>query len=156
MGDDVDEADRFLGFAVAGSGFAAKEEGPRRDLEFRVILQEVVQVQDVQDVQGLALVQVDALDLDVEDRVRPHVRIVAVADVAGQDFLAVLLTRVSCSWKAGSSAKGMRSWSFDGVRRQLSPMVSSMSDASCGLASMSQRRWEMPLVLFEKRCGKHV
>ena len=90
MGDDVDEADRFLGFAVAGSGLAAKEEGPRRDLEFRVVLQEVVQVQDVQDVQGLALVQVDALDLDVEDRVRPHVRIVAVADVAGQDFLAVL------------------------------------------------------------------
>ena len=91
MGDDVDEADRFLGFAVAGSGLAAKEEGPRCNLEFRVILQEVIQVKDVKDVQGLALIQVDALDLDVEDRVRPHVRIIAVADVTGQDILAFLL-----------------------------------------------------------------
>ena len=91
MGDDVDEADRFLGFAVTGSGLAAKEEGPRCNLEFRVILQEVIQVKDVKDVQGLALIQVDALDLDVEDRVRPHVRIIAVADVTGQDILAFLL-----------------------------------------------------------------
>ena len=91
MGDNVDEADCFLGFAVAGSGLAAKEEGPRRNLEFRVILQEVIQVQDMKDVQGLALIQVDALDLDVENRIGPHARIITVADITGQDFLAFRL-----------------------------------------------------------------
>ncbi len=82
MGDDVDEGgDRFLNFAERQRPCRQRGRSAVRTW-FRVILQEEIQVKDVKDVQGvLALIQVDALDLHFQERTRPHVRIIAVADV---------------------------------------------------------------------------
>ena len=66
----VDELDDQLGDVVAGRGLAAENESARGDVEPRVLLEPVVQGDDVQRVEVLALVLVNALDLNVEHPVR--------------------------------------------------------------------------------------
>ena len=68
VGHRVDELDDELGHAVAGRGLAAEDEGARRHVGLRVALEALVEREDVQHVQVLALVFVEALDLDVEER----------------------------------------------------------------------------------------
>ena len=65
-----DQADDELGQVIAGRGLAAENEHPRLHRELRIGLQPVIQPDDMQDVQVLALVFVDALHLHVEDRCR--------------------------------------------------------------------------------------
>ena len=65
----VDELDDELGEVVGGRGLAGEEERARRHVEFGILAQPVVEHDDVQRVQELPLVFVDALDLRVEDRV---------------------------------------------------------------------------------------
>ena len=64
--DGGDEPDDPLGHEVAGRGLAAEDERARRDCVSGVLLEPVVQSDDVQSVEVLALVLVDPLDLDVE------------------------------------------------------------------------------------------
>ena len=61
---------------VAGRGLGAEDEDPLRHLQVRVPLEAEVQVQDVQGVEQLALVLVQTLDLDVEDRLRDRKSVV--------------------------------------------------------------------------------
>ena len=68
--DVVDELDDELGKRVGGRRLAREKEGARRDLEIRLVAQPVVEHHDVQRVEELPLVFMDALDLAVEDRVR--------------------------------------------------------------------------------------
>ena len=70
LGHTVDQADDFLGEGVARGGFAGEDEGGGLDLEIRIGEATVIEVHNLHDVQELALVGVEALDLDVEDRVR--------------------------------------------------------------------------------------
>ena len=51
----------------------------------------MVLVHDVQDVHELALVRVDALDLDIEDAVRIDIDAIVLLDVLRQSFLAQVL-----------------------------------------------------------------
>ena len=67
-GQVVDELDDELGEVVGGRGLAGEEERARRHVELRVLPQAIVEHDDVQRVQQLPLVFVDALDLRVEDR----------------------------------------------------------------------------------------
>ena len=69
LADGVDQLDDPLGHEVAGCRLAAEDERARRDLQARVLLQPVVQRDDVQHVEVLALVLVDPLDLNVEQPV---------------------------------------------------------------------------------------
>ena len=72
----------------AGRRLAGEEERARRHLELRVLAQAVVEHDDVQRVQELPLVFVDALDLAVEDacRDRPPVPGVDSSQSANRDF----------------------------------------------------------------------
>ena len=70
LSDGVDELDDGLGPDVAGGGLGTEDEDALGHLQRRVLLHPEVQVQDVQGVEELALVLVQALDLDVEDGVR--------------------------------------------------------------------------------------
>ena len=70
VGDRVDQLDDQLGHEVAGRGLGAEDERARRHVGLRIALEPQVQREDVQHIQVLPLVFVQALDLDVEDRVR--------------------------------------------------------------------------------------
>ena len=67
-GEVVDELDDKLGELIGGRGLAAEEEGAWREGKRGIGAQPVVEHHDVQRVEELALVFVDALDLGVEDR----------------------------------------------------------------------------------------
>ena len=59
-----------LGHEVAGRGLGAEDERARRHVGLRVALEAQVEREDVQHVQVLPLVFVQALGLDVEERLR--------------------------------------------------------------------------------------
>jgi hypothetical protein len=67
--DGIDELDDELGHRVPRGGLAGEQEGARRGVEPQTLLQALIEGDDVQDVQMLALVLVDALHLDVEEPV---------------------------------------------------------------------------------------
>ena len=85
LGDVVDELDDQFGVHIAGSALACEEEGGRRHAlgHLAMVLQVVVQQHDMQDVEQLALVFVDPLDLRVEE----HARV---------DDVAAILADASC------------------------------------------------------------
>ena len=72
VGDAVDQPDDQLRQVVTRRGLAAEDHRAGHDRGSTVALDALVEADDVQDVQVLALVLVDALDLDVEHRVGIH------------------------------------------------------------------------------------
>ena len=70
FGDVVDEVDDFFRGVVGARGFTREDVYARHPVGIRVFQDAVVAVDDLQDVQQLSLVFVDALDLDVKERVR--------------------------------------------------------------------------------------
>jgi hypothetical protein len=82
--DDVahrrDQADHHLRQVIARRRLAAEDEYPRMDLEARIGLEAVIQPDHVQDVQMLALVFMDALDVHVEDGIGVDHHAGALAD----------------------------------------------------------------------------
>ena len=91
VGDGVDEADDFLCEVIALGSLAGEDEGCRLRLEGRICEETVVDVEDLEDVQELALVGMEALDLDIEDRGRIELDARRVLDVAGKALLLRLL-----------------------------------------------------------------
>ncbi|KAF5040732.1 hypothetical protein DSECCO2_530350 [anaerobic digester metagenome] len=86
-GEAADEVDDFLGFEIAGRGLAGEEIHARHGRDIAVLGQAQVVVDDVHDVEELALVFVDALGLDVEDGVRGEDDARGPGDETGQVFL---------------------------------------------------------------------
>ena len=120
------------------------------DLEARIRLEAVIQRDDVQDVQVLALVLVDALDLHVEQRVRidRRRRCGSRAMPAELSLLARLMARQSL-WNAGILGELLQlARAASRSLIQPSPMASQISSARRGLVSASQRRGVTPLVLL--------
>ena len=72
LADRVDQLDHELGHVIAGRRLAAEDEGARDDGVVGVLLDALVEADDVQQVQMLALVLVHALGLDVEQALRVH------------------------------------------------------------------------------------
>ncbi len=83
VGNRVDELDDALGAAVARGGLGAKDKGAGRRIVVGVVKQAVVKVHDVQDVQKLALVFVQALYLDVKNAVRVKEVVLRVLEEVG-------------------------------------------------------------------------
>ena len=75
----------------------------------------------------------DALDLNIEDGIGPDILIILVPNVASQPFLPFGLDLGQGLLKGSIVFIAMRSAKRDGVLRHLSPIVSSMRDASFGL-----------------------
>ena len=65
-GHRVDQLDDQLGHGVSRRRLGAEDDGARRNRQVGIFLDPVVQGDDVQDVQQLPLVLVQALDLDIE------------------------------------------------------------------------------------------
>ena len=86
-GDAVDEADDELGDPVSGGGFGAEDEDAGVDVEVGLFNQAIEEDDDVEDEEELALVLVEALDLDVEDGVGGNLEAKGVEDGVGEDFL---------------------------------------------------------------------
>ena len=91
VGQGVDEVDDPLGHGVARGGLGAEEEGLGRGVQVGVVLQLLVQVDDVQRVQQLALVLVQALHLHVEDGVGVQHHALGFRAIGGKGSLVLLL-----------------------------------------------------------------
>ena len=89
LADGVDELDDELGHAIAGRGLAAKDEGARHHLRVRVVLDALVEREDVQHLQVLALVLMQALDQHVEHGFGIDGDAQAVVNVGGKPQLVV-------------------------------------------------------------------
>ena len=90
-GDVVRQFDDELGVVIGRRRLAGEELHPRRPVPFRVRADLVVERHRLDDVEELALVLVDALDLDVEDRVRVEPQSHAVADEMREAVLVLAL-----------------------------------------------------------------
>ncbi len=66
--DGIDGLDDALGHVVARRGFRGEDEDPRSDIEPWILQEPAVERQDVEQIEVLALVLVEALDLHVEER----------------------------------------------------------------------------------------
>ena len=72
-GNGIDGLDDVLGQVVAGRGLGGEDEDAGRDVGLRVLEEAAVEGQDMEQVEMLALVLVEALDLDVKEGGRVHV-----------------------------------------------------------------------------------
>lgn len=91
IGDAADELDDLLGEVVARGGLAADHHGARHHRGIRVLLDAIEERDDVEAVEQLALVLVDALDLDVEDRAGIDLDAVVALENLRQSHLVLLL-----------------------------------------------------------------
>ena len=76
---------------VARRRLRRKDKGPGDEVRVRIVLDAAIEVQNVQDVQKLALILVQPLDLDVKDRIRIDAHAVAVCDQRGKLLLILAL-----------------------------------------------------------------
>ena len=86
-----DEFDHQLGHEVAWSRLAAKDEGARNHIQVGILLDALVEGDDVEDIEVLALVFVDALYLHVKHGIGVDGNARVLADVAGKILLDVVL-----------------------------------------------------------------
>ena len=91
IGNGDDERNDLLGQIIACGCLGREDECLRIDRLFRVILDIVVKRQDMQDIQQLPLVFMQALDLHVEDRIRVDVDTVVLRDISGKAYLVLAL-----------------------------------------------------------------
>ena len=87
----VDVADGLLGAHIAGSGLGAEEEEARRHGEVGIVHDAVVKHLDVQGIEHLPLVLVQALGLGIKDKAGIDVDVLPVLDQLLQALLVVLL-----------------------------------------------------------------
>ena len=83
----------MLGQRVTRGGLGAEDADARRELAVGFVEDAAVQVQDVQQVQVLALILMQALDLHVEERVGRDVHVDEFLDAGGQADLVGALDR---------------------------------------------------------------
>ena len=91
--DGVDEPDDQFRHGIAGRCLPAEEKGARLDVKLRILSQPVIQGDDVQHIQVLALVLVNPLDLDIEQHVGWQRNAGLQFDVAGEALLVGELDR---------------------------------------------------------------
>ncbi len=89
--DAVDQLDDLLGGPVARRGLAGEDIGARDNRVRPVFGQAEILVQDVHDVEKLALVLMDALDLHIKERVRADGDPLRLFDERRQFFFVDLL-----------------------------------------------------------------
>jgi hypothetical protein len=94
LGNGVDQLDDQLGQEITRRGLGAEDEGARRHVGLRIALQAQVKREDVQHVQGLPLVFMQALGLDIEERFGVHVHAGALFDERREVALGVGFQKV--------------------------------------------------------------
>ena len=151
--DGVDQLDDPLGHEVAGSGLTAEDEGALRNRQPGILLEPVVQRDDVQHVEMLALVLVDALDLDVEHPVRVQLDARRRADVLGQARLVAALDVAPLRAEGGVLDERLQPAQARQVGQPAVTDGAVQQLRSPGLASARKRRGVTPLVLLLNRSG---
>ena len=89
--DSVDELNDGLRANVAWGGLGTEDEHARWHVQRWVFLDAVVEIQDVERVEKLALVLVQTLNLGIEDGVRVHRNTLAVLQPGGEVLLVLVL-----------------------------------------------------------------
>jgi len=103
LADEIDGTDDILGDIIARRGLGRKQEHPRADVERRVLKQAAVQGQNVKQIQVLAFVFVQPLDLHVEDRIGRDLHAALALDERRQVGFVSRLTAMNSRRKAASS-----------------------------------------------------
>jgi hypothetical protein len=148
----VNQLDDQLGHAIAGRGLAAEEEGARHDLRLRVALDALVEGEDVQHLQVLALVLVQPLDQHVEHGLGIDGDAQPLLNVGGQLQLVVPLDGSPLL----GEARGRRPAAPAAQLFQIAPSprpAARQQLGQPGLLSTIQRRGVTPLVLLENFSG---
>ena len=91
IGDRMDELDGLFRHRIARRGLGAENKRARHEVHARVILELVVQRDNMQNVEHLALVLMQALDLHVENRVHVDLDAVMLLNILRQAQLVVAL-----------------------------------------------------------------
>ena len=117
FGDVVDQLDDQLGVAVARRRLAGKDLDARHPVALRIVLDRVVERDRLQDVEQLALVFVDALDLDVEQCGRIDLDVDLFADQARQRDLVVMLDVAEFLLEGGCRRRSSRAVAAASDRR---------------------------------------
>ena len=151
-GDVVGELDDQLGALVARRRLAGEDLHPRHPVLLRLRADRLVERDRLQDVEQLALVFVDALDLHVEQRVRRHAQPVRACSRSASRHLLARAPSAYCATNSASSASGSSSVQAARiVEHALAERAAPATPVSGSLASYSQRRKVMPLVLLTMR-----
>ena len=100
FGDVVDEVDDFFRGVVGARGFTREDVYARHPVGIQVFQDAVVAVDDLQDVQQLSLVFVDALDLDVKECVRADFDAQFAVDPFGESAFVFVFD----GWSDGANA----------------------------------------------------
>jgi hypothetical protein len=108
---------------------------------------------DVQDVEQLALVLVNALDLHIEQGAGVETHAAIGLDQARQPHLVVVLDLLPLGLELGVPRRGAPACATRQLGDPAGPMVSVISAFRPGLQLASQRRWVTPLVLLLNLCG---
>ena len=106
----------FFSHMIAGGRLRPKEEGLGRKIHIGVIPQLVIQVDDVQDIEQLALVLMEALYLDVKDGVGVQRHSGLTGHIGGEAALVLLLDGLQAVQHGGvvlDTSPG-RGWPRDG------------------------------------------
>ena len=91
VGQGVNQPDDALGHGVARGGLCPEQEGLGPEVHVGIVLELLIQADDVQHVQQLALVLMEPLDLDVEDGVGVQSDSLLALGPAGKGQLVVVL-----------------------------------------------------------------
>ena len=83
-GEGVDGVDDVFGEVVAGSGLGTENEDTRGDVEVRVVEELAIQTDDVDEIEMLALVFVQSLDLHIEERIGADADAAAILNDLGE------------------------------------------------------------------------
>ncbi len=106
-----------LGHGVAGGRLGAKEEGAGRDGQAGIVPQLLVEVDDVQHVEKLALVLVEPLDLHVEDGVGVQHGALLALGPAGEGCLVLRLDLLQPLQHGAVAGKGVELLQLLGVQQ---------------------------------------
>jgi hypothetical protein len=151
-GDVVGQFDDQLGVVIARRGLAAEDLHPRHPVALGMAADLVIERHRLDQVEQLALVFVDALDLHIEQRVgiepdAGELRRWSQIDLVGALHLGHPLAQ------RGIAGSASRSASFSASSRKPSPMASRITRVRPGCTACSQRRGVTPLVLLLIRSG---
>ena len=91
LAERVDELDNLLGDVIPRRGLGPEQEGLGREVHVGIVTKLLVEIYNVQDVEQLALVLVQALDLDIKNRVGVQDDPRLLGHVVGKAALVLLL-----------------------------------------------------------------
>ena len=151
--DGVNRLDDVLGEVVAGSGLGGKDENTRGDVVVGILKDPPIESQDVKEIEVLALVFVQALDLHIEEGGGIHNYATLLLDDAGEVDLIGMFDLHELALELRILCQGLQGMQF--VEITLPTASDSGGDESCQtrIAGKKPAAWRDPVGLVVELAG---